>query len=106
MAERKNQTIEEVAKAMLGEKHMPKFYWANAVRTSVYLQNRASANVGVSPHELYFGKKPKLAHLRVFGCIAYVHLPKEKRRKLDAKAEKCILIGYSDEQKNYKFYNP
>ena len=39
-----------------------------------------------------------LRHLRVFGSIAYVHVPKEKRRKLDAKAEKCILGGYSDEQ--------
>ena len=36
----------------------------------------------------------------------YVHVPKEKRRKLDAKAEKCILVGYLDEQKGYKCYNP
>jgi hypothetical protein len=35
-----------------------------------------------------------------------VHIPKEKRKKLDAKAEKCILVGYSDEQKGYKCYNP
>ena len=35
-----------------------------------------------------------------------MHVPKEKRRKLDAKAKKCILVGYSDEQKGYKCYNP
>ena len=35
-----------------------------------------------------------------------MHVPKEKRRKLDAKAEKCILVGYSDEEKGYKCYNP
>ena len=35
-----------------------------------------------------------------------MHVPKEKRRKLDAKAEKCILVGYSDEPKGYKCYNP
>ena len=35
-----------------------------------------------------------------------MHVPKEKRRKLDAKAEKCILVDYSDEQKGYKWYNP
>ena len=35
-----------------------------------------------------------------------MHVPKEKQRKLDAKAEKCILVGYSDEQKGYKCYNP
>ena len=42
----------------------------------------------------------------MFGSIAYVHVPKEKRTKLDAKAEKCILVGYSDEQKGYECYNP
>ena len=35
-----------------------------------------------------------------------MHVPKEKQRKLDAKADKCILVGYSDEQKGYKCYNP
>ena len=83
----KNHTIEKAARAMLKEKHLPKFYWAEAIRTIVYLQNRTSANGGVSPHELYFGKKPNLAHLRVFDSVAYVHVPKEKRRKLDAKSE-------------------
>ena len=42
----------------------------------------------------------------MFGSIAYVHVPKEKWRKLDAKAEKCILVSYSDEQKGYKCYIP
>ena len=60
----------------------------------------------MSAHELYFGRKPNLRHLRVFGSIAYVHVSKEKRRKLDAKAENCILVEYSDEQKGYKSYNP
>ena len=55
---------------------------------------------------MYFGKKLNLAYLRIFGSIAYVHMLKEKRRKLDTKAEKCILVGYSDEQKGYKCYNP
>ena len=84
---------------------MPKFYWAEAVRTTVYLQNLASANGGVSPHELYFGKKPNLAQLKVFGSIVNVHVPKEKLRKLDTKLEKCILVGYSDEKKGYKCCN-
>ena len=60
----------------------------------------------MSPYELYFEKKPNLGHLRVFDNIAYVHVPKEKRRKLDAKAEKCILVGHLEEQNGYKCYNP
>jgi hypothetical protein len=89
---------------MLEEKSLPRFYWAEAVRTAVYIQNRIGDRV--STHERYFGMKPDLRHLRVFGSVAYVHIPKEKRKKLDAKAEKCILVGYSDEQKGYKCYNP
>ena len=53
----------------------------------------------MSPHELYYERKMNLAHLRVFRNIAYVHVPDERRKKLDAKDKKCILIGYSDEQK-------
>ena len=78
VAKRKNRTIEEATKAMLEEKHMPKLYWAEVVRTVVYLQIWTSANGGVSPNELYYGKTPNLAHLRIFSSIAYMHVPKEK----------------------------
>ena len=104
MAERRSRSVVKAARAMLGEKSLPKFYWAEKVRTTVYIQNRIGDKV--SAHELYFGTKPSLRHFRVFGSIAYVHVPQEKRRKLDAKAEKCILVGYSDEQKGYNCYNP
>ena len=72
--------------------------------TAVYIWNRIGENV--TAHELYFGRKPNLRHLRVFGSIAYMHVPNEKRRKLDPKSEKCVLVGYSYEQKGYKCYNP
>jgi hypothetical protein len=45
-------------------------------------------------------------HLKIFGCVAYSHVPKELRNKLDHKAEKCIFIGYSERSKAYKLYNP
>ena len=61
MAERKNQTIQEAAKAMLEENNMPKSYWVDTVITTIYLQNRTSAAVGnVSSHKLYFEKKTNL----------------------------------------------
>ena len=91
VAERKNRSVVEAARAMLEEKSMPKFYWAEVVRTAVYIQNRIGENV--SPDELYFRRKPNLRHLRVFGSIAYVHVPNEKRSKLDPKSEKCVLVG-------------
>jgi hypothetical protein len=42
----------------------------------------------------------------LFGCDAYVHVPKENRSKPDSKAEKCIFIGYKDGVKGYKLWNP
>ena len=40
MAERKNRSVVEVARTMLEEKSLPKFYWAEAVRTAVSIQNQ------------------------------------------------------------------
>ena len=60
----------------------------------------------VTPEEKFSSRKPDLSHFKVFGCIAYVHVPDELRTKLDPKAEKCVFIGYSLEQKGYKCYNP
>jgi hypothetical protein len=49
----------------------------------------------MTPKEKFTGKKPDVSHLKVFGCIAYVHVPNQKKSKLDPKVEKCIFIGYS-----------
>jgi len=47
-----------------------------------------------------------IGHLKVFGSIAYVQRLDEKRRKLDPKAQKCIFIGYAQDRKAYRCYNP
>jgi hypothetical protein len=83
-------------------------FWAEAVGTACYLVNRSpsSALGDKTPQEVWTGKEPSLTHLKVFGCDAYVHVPKENRSKLDKKAEKCIFIGYKDGLKGYKLWNP
>eukprot|EP00253_Pinus_taeda_P021834 PITA_21834 len=70
-------------------------FWAKAVDTACYLVNRSLSSVleDKTPQEVWTGKKLSLSHLRVFGCDAYVHVPKEKRTKLDSKSEKCIFLG-------------
>ena len=45
-------------------------------------------------------------HLRVFGCIAYADVPKEKRQKFNDKGVKCIFTGYNPETKAYRLYDP
>ena len=108
VAERMNRTLMEKARSMLSGTGLGQEFWAEAVETACYLVNRSpsSALEDKTPHEVWTGKKPYLSHLRVFGCDAYVHLPKEKRTKLDNKSEKCIFIGYKDGLKGYKLWNP
>jgi len=108
VAERKNRHIVEIACAMLNEKNLPNYFWAETVAIAMYIMNRTPivAVHDMTPKEKFIGKKPDVSHLRVFGCIAYVHVLDEKRSKLDPKAEKCIFIGYSLEQKRYRCSNP
>jgi hypothetical protein len=87
---------------------MPHHYWAEVVAIAVYIMNRTPTTTvhGMIPKEKYNGRKPNLSHLKVFGCITYVHVPDELHIKLDPKAEKCVFIGYSLEQKGYRCSNP
>ncbi|MCO5570646.1 hypothetical protein L7F22_024373 [Adiantum nelumboides] len=100
--------IAEVAHALMSEKNMPPCYWAEATSIAVYTMNRTptAAVHDMTPKERFTGKKPNVSHFKVFGCIAYVHVPDELRTKLDPIDEKCAFIGYSLEQKGYKCYNP
>jgi hypothetical protein len=52
--------------------------------------------VDTTPHEVWFGKKTSLSHLKVFGCDEFFHVPKEKRSKMENKEFKCIIIGYKE----------
>ena len=93
---------------MLSGASLEQKFWAEAVMTACYLINQSpsSALGDKTPHEVWCGKKPYLRHLRVFGCEAYVHVPKEKRTKLDYKEQKCIFVGYGNGIKGYKCWNP
>ena len=61
---------------------------------------------GQTPYEAWHGEKPKVNHLRVFGCDSYTHISKDERGKLDMKARKCLLLGYGDTTKGYRLYDP
>ncbi len=108
IAKKKNRHIAEVACTLMVNKSMPHHYWAETIVTTIYIMNKTptAAMHGMIPKEKYSGRKPNLSHLKVFGCIAYVHVLDELRTKLDSKAEKCVFIGYSLEQKGYICYNP
>jgi len=97
IVERKNKHIAKIARAMLNEMNLPNYFWVEVVETVIYIMNRTPtvAIHGMTSKEKFTGKKPDVSHLKVFGCIAYVHVPDQKKSKLEPKVEKCIFIGYS-----------
>jgi hypothetical protein len=93
---------------MLKSKRMPQEFWAEALACAVYLRNRSPTISiwNITPQKAWSGHKPNISHLRVFGSMAYMHVPEQKRTKLDDRSEKLIFIGYDSSSKGYKLYNP
>ncbi|CAH2109079.1 unnamed protein product [Euphydryas editha] len=108
LCERMNRTLIEKARCLLFDAKLGKEFWAEAINTAIYLQNRIVKPVlnNCTPYELWTGAKPNLSHLRIFGSTVMKHIPKEKRHKWDRKSEQCILVGYPDDVKGYRLYNP
>ena len=98
VAERKNRSIGGAAKAMLYYQWLPLFLWAEACNIAVYLQNRSPHRAlgHMTLEEAFSGNKPDIGHLRIFGCITYSYIPKEKRTKLEPTAETGIFVGYNE----------
>lgn len=93
-------------RCMLQDAGLKKQYWAEAANTAVYLKNRSptKAVMGTTPEEKWTSKKVNVAHLRVFGCVAYA--ADEKARKLDPRSRRFIFVGYCEESKGYRLIDP
>ncbi|GAU16533.1 hypothetical protein TSUD_167640 [Trifolium subterraneum] len=108
IAERKNRTIMEMIRCMLAGKSVPKAFWPEAVNWAIYVLNRSptAAIKDMTPEEVWSSTKPSVKHFKIFGCIAYAHVPDAQRKKLDDKSVKCVFFGISEETKAYRLYNP
>lgn len=109
-SERENRTLVEMARTLKyssPEVEYPAFLWAELVNTAAYILNRTgiSSVENVSPHELWFGKKPRIRHMRIIGSLCYAHIPMQKRKKMAKKALKGILIGYNGDER-YRIWLP
>ena len=109
VSERANRTLMESARAMMAKAGLPEKYWAEAVSTAAYLKNRVptrSVAEKKTPYEKWYGRKPNVSHLRVFGCMAYAYIPDAIRDgKLSKKAQRLRFIGYSNQAKAYRLIN-
>ena len=107
VVERMNRTVMEAARSIMKAAGLPDPFWAMACYFAAYTSNRCPTTSldKMTPYEAWRGKKPSIAHMRLFGCLAYVLVRKGLRGKLDAKSTPCIFVGYSADSKSYRLWN-
>jgi hypothetical protein len=90
-----NKTLMDKERSMFSSIGLAQELWAGAVDIARYLVNRSHSStiVDSNQHELWFGKKPSLSNLKVFGCDPFVHVPKEKRNKLEKRQSSVFSLG-------------
>ena len=91
---------------MMFDQDMPNSLWAEATSIAVYIQNRCPHAIlkDKTLEEVFSRIKPEVGHLRIFGCPIYIHVPKEKRTKMEPSRKKGVFVGYSENSKAYRIY--
>jgi transposase InsO family protein len=107
VAERKNRTIQEMARVMLHNKSLPNHFWGEAVNTACYTINRTYLRSGTmkTSYELWYGKKPDVKYFRVFGSPCYVCKDRESLGKFESRGDKGIFLGYLTNSRGYRVFN-
>jgi hypothetical protein len=108
VAERKNRTLKEMANCMIQSKVLSLKYWVEEINCENYIVNRTPTKAlkKMTLEEAWTKIKPNVSHIRVFGSIAWAHIPDDKRKALQPKSEKCIFVGYSEDVKVYRLLQP
>ena len=84
VCERKNHTILNMVRSLLMRSKVQKNFWPEAVNWSVHILNRSPtlAVQNMTPEEVWSGRTPHVGYFKIFGCIAYAHVPDERRKKI------------------------
>ncbi|KAJ9554596.1 hypothetical protein OSB04_018641 [Centaurea solstitialis] len=105
VAERRNRTLLDMVRSMMTRAPLSIYFWGYALESAAYILNLVpTKKVEKTPHEMWTGKKPSLAHIKVWGCEVFVR--HESQDKLADKSEKCLFIGYPQKSYGYLFYRP
>jgi hypothetical protein len=95
-AERMNRTLTERVTTMLSHAKLPNQFWAEALMIAVYVLTLSPCLPldGDIPQKVWSGKEVSYKHMKIFGCRAFVHVPRDERSKLDRKTKQCVLLGH------------
>ncbi|GJV24301.1 retrovirus-related pol polyprotein from transposon TNT 1-94 [Tanacetum coccineum] len=107
VAERKNRTLIEAARTMLADSKLPTTFWAEAVNTACYVQNRVLVTKphNKTPYELFLGRKPTLGFMKPFGYPVTILNTIDHLGKFDGKADEGFFVGYSINSKAFRVFN-
>ncbi|GKB03804.1 putative ribonuclease H-like domain-containing protein [Tanacetum coccineum] len=107
VAERRNRTLIEAARTMLADSKLPTTFWAEAVNTACYVQNRVLVVKphNKTPYELFHGRTPTLSFMRPFGCPVTILNTIDHLGKFDGKADEGFFVGYSLNSKAFRVFN-
>jgi hypothetical protein len=107
VVERKNRTLIDMARTMLGEYKTPERFWSEAVNTACHAINRLYLHhvLKKTSYELLTGNKPNVSYFRVFGSKCYILVKKGRHSKFAPKAVGGFLLGYDSNTKAYRVFN-
>nr|GEW64353.1 hypothetical protein [Tanacetum cinerariifolium] len=103
----RNRTLIEAARTMLADAKLPVTFWAEAVNTGCYVQNRVLVNKSQNKttYELFNSRIPAIGFLRLFGCHVMILNTLDHLGKFDAKGDEGYFVGYSVSSKAFRVFN-
>lgn len=108
VVERRNRTVVAMTRSMLKERQVPAQYWGEAITHAVYVLNKLPTRAvsSITPHEAWFGTKPDLTYVRIFGCTAYMKIPVVHTKKLDNRSQLVVHFGRESGTKAFRLFDP
>ncbi|GJT22147.1 putative ribonuclease H-like domain-containing protein [Tanacetum coccineum] len=107
IVERRNRTLVEAARTMLSAAKVPLFFWAEAIATTCFTQNRSLVipRHEKTPYHIINGRKLSVKFFHIFGSLCYIVRDGENLDKMKEKGDACIFVGYSNQSRAYRVYN-
>nr|GFC15329.1 retrovirus-related Pol polyprotein from transposon TNT 1-94 [Tanacetum cinerariifolium] len=107
VVERWNRTLVEAARTMLSAAKVPLFFWAEAIATACFTQNRSLVipRHEKTPYHIINERKPSVKFFHIFGFVCYIVRDGENLDKMKEKGDECIFVGYSTQSRAYRVYN-
>nr|GFC84785.1 retrovirus-related Pol polyprotein from transposon TNT 1-94 [Tanacetum cinerariifolium] len=106
VVERRNRTLVEAARTMLSTAKVPRFFWAKAIATACFTQNRSLVIPlhEKTPYHIINDRKPSVKFFHIFGSVCYIVRDGENLDKMKEKGDECIFVGYSTQSRAYRVF--